>query len=149
MNILRQTNPAKEAQGEHGIEQPAKPLLRMETTQSKLSGKMDNIIEGMLRKEKVMKLAKKLDEFMGVVREHRIIGALCLLDLDLPIAVPSAMGVAIKLYDLALTPQMLLTFEITETLILLGIEYSMVRGFVAVYDKFKQHFLLKNNPNIA
>ena len=80
-----------------------------------------------------------------MAREHKVIGALSLLVVDLPVACPAAIGAAVRLYNITLTPKVLISLEILDTMVLFGIEYSIVKGAIATYDKVKHHFLSRND----
>ncbi len=149
VEAARQTKSVKDSNEEQRIGHLARPILRGGAAQSQFSDTADTILANLLRKEKVKGLMNRIDRFVDMVREHRVIGALSLLNIDLPIACPAAIGTAVKLYNLALTPQMLLFLEIADALALFGIEYMLVNGVIVAYDKAKHRFLSKNSNDIT
>jgi hypothetical protein len=147
VETTRQIPSVKDSNEEQRIDHLTEPILRGGAAQSQFSDTADTILSNLLRKEKVKGLVKKIDGFMNMVKEHRVIGALSLLNIDLPIACPAAIGTAVKLYNLTLTPQMLLALEIADTLALFSIEYMLVNGVIVAYDKTKHRFLSKDSNN--
>ena len=123
------------------IDYSTKTALRDGHAASRIENEIDEAVVMALRNKWVAGAARKLDGLMNIAKEHKAIGALILLDVDLPVAFPAAAAVANSLYGL--TPQMLLFVELIDTAALFTFEYGIVKGATATYSRIKKHFVAK------
>lgn len=113
---------------------------------SRLHDRLDDALVLALRNRVVAGVASKINSITDAVREHKVLAALGLVDIDAFFAIPASIVITTNLYRFQLTSSTRLPFLLMNFGILFAVEYGIVNAAVAAYDSEKLRIVSRLRP---